>query len=191
MQQQTIWLYCGKENFMRKIRKGLFETNSSSVHAVCIDTDPQDMKATKPVLSIWPRNFGWDFNELHAPHDTADYVYTYICVSCYDESRKDGGEEYQRYLKKFTDVLNEAGVGYSISEPQKLEKWADYGIDHYGLLPPLDELLKKEVLLPLLFGEESVIFTGNDNDYAYKAMEMIVEEFKYKNPQHVVYIKRN
>jgi len=38
---------------MLKIRKNIFETNSSSVHAICIDSNPVDTHGLAEVARLW------------------------------------------------------------------------------------------------------------------------------------------
>ena len=59
---------------MRQIRKGTFETNSSSTHSLAI---PKDSVKYPKSISFHLGEFGWGWEE----EDPADYLYTAICTA--------------------------------------------------------------------------------------------------------------
>ena len=80
---------------MKKIRKGIFETNSSSSHAlVYSQKNPNrieyELKTDNGVLTIHFRDYGWSGPEsfygfgtddiLASSNDKLDYVATRLCI---------------------------------------------------------------------------------------------------------------
>lgn len=142
------------------IRNGMFETNSSSVHSICI--------SKKPVDDVRGRKLNFYLGEYHWEHesvDTKDYLYT--AIMCQGER--------EELLDKLKFILDKHGVNYTF-EPAKIKTWTSEsgrvhsycengGIDHsdetiefiYAVLSDEDLLLR------CLFNDESVVYTGNDN----------------------------
>jgi hypothetical protein len=144
---------------MKQIRQGVFETNSSSTHSICIAKDVK--------LSI-PKNihfsfgeFGWERDTLSSIQEKASYLYTgmmYINPQGMDkiiETLQKNGVEVTREMPIM--VTYKSGIDY-----------IDNGgyVDHAGCLAPfLTAILESEErLLSFLFSDLSFIITGNDND---------------------------
>ena len=83
---------------MIQIRKGVFETNSSSTHSIAIPKD------CKPVNSIRFNigEFGWEWREA----DAADYLYTAIHYIADTES------DAQEKIERLKNILDEHGITY-------------------------------------------------------------------------------
>ena len=60
---------------MRKIRTGIFETNSSSVHCICIANSGEN-DFTKNVLRCKTDEFGWEYGMYSDVYGKADYLLT-------------------------------------------------------------------------------------------------------------------
>ena len=56
----------------KQIRRGVFETNSSSVHAICISKS-NEYKTQDNVDFIYGR-FGWSPETLYTPEEKASYL---------------------------------------------------------------------------------------------------------------------
>lgn len=131
---------------MISIRYNLFETNSSSVHALVIPKNTSIHFPTK--VSLRGGEYGW---ENDCVYDTLNYIYQ----ACRDRGQ-DEVDKLIAYLKRH-DI--EVDLGYSDH---------NYGYIDHGYEVPLDELFKNESMLDrFLFGNNSFIITGNDNDYSY------------------------
>lgn len=145
---------------MKQIRQGVFETNSSSTHSICIAKDVK--------LSI-PKNihfsfgeFGWERDTLSSIQEKASYLYT--------------GMMYinPQGMDKIIETLQKSGVEVTRVMPiYKTSEWSgddyiDNGgyVDHaHDLAPFLTAILESEErLLSFLFSDLSFIITGNDND---------------------------
>lgn len=141
---------------MRQIRKGTFETNSSSTHAICI-TKTDVNKADFPShVTFTHGEFGWEVEEYSDLWSKASYLYQAIC-SCYRE------DEREEVINKVAEMLGD----YSIScdfEPDKNTMWGDGYIDHGGETKDFVEAVinDSDKLFRYLFGD-SVVITGNDN----------------------------
>ncbi len=152
----------------KKIRKGVFETNSSSTHSICI--------AKEAELSI-PRSlhfefgeFGWEQSTLDSMYEKSTYLYTGLVANGRMED-----------VEKVKSMLSEAGIEVSFEEPV-FETHTYTGSDglpkeyttckNGGYVDHSDELsgflnavcADKGMLLRYLFSDLSFIITGNDND---------------------------
>ena len=63
---------------MKTIRKGIFETNSSSTHALVISNN--DVMNIESPLVFRFGEFGWEFEEYSCPEDRASYL-SYITIT--------------------------------------------------------------------------------------------------------------
>lgn len=65
---------------MRKIRKGVFETNSSSSHSICIDDKTFILDTLIPdadgVITIKAGQFGWEWKKYNDAKAKASYCLT-------------------------------------------------------------------------------------------------------------------
>jgi len=132
---------------MKKIRRNVFETNSSSTHAMCIAL-VNEIKLRDVHFELG--EFGWELDTLSDLHSKASYLWTAL----------EKGEEYDK--SKLLSFLDKLGVKYSVEEEQE----GYFYIDHSE---GLHDFLKKTLQSPLslarfLFSPLSFILTGNDND---------------------------
>ena len=151
----------------RQIRRGVFETNSSSTHAICIAKDGYE-KADYIEFHIG--EFGWEFDTYNDVYSRASYLITAIF-----SSDKDYADEKLQQLK---DILDDNHIEYVIPTP-KVKSWEYDGktryyydidgyIDHVGETKTFIEavLSDSDRLMRYLFGD-SMIITGNDNSDDY------------------------
>lgn len=61
----------------RQIRKSVFETNSSSTHAICITKKKDNYKIPKHIDFEFGE-FGWECDEYHDTRNKASYLITAI-----------------------------------------------------------------------------------------------------------------
>lgn len=146
---------------MRKIRTGIFETNSSSVHCICIVNSGDNIFPTNKVLICIPGEFGWEHETYFDTEDKADYLLTMIYTS----------EHPSEYLEKFRSILHKHGIELG----ERRTDW--YYIDHSSQWgDTVNELLNnEELLMNFLFNPDSYVETTNDNggsvDELYKHAE--------------------
>lgn len=138
---------------MIQVRKGVFETNSSSVHAICISNKPVVGVAVSKTVSIYPEEFGWENSVYHDFDSKLSYLSAAI-------------NEDTVLRDRFEKLLNELGitqVGYILNN----DGWFPWGyIDHnHDTVYFVDFVLfDKQHLYQFLFSSDSYVRTGNDND---------------------------
>lgn len=149
---------------MFKIRNEIFETNSSSIHAICINSKPVEANGLTVHLHIG--EFGWEHEWYQDIDSRASYIYTAACY-LYDKD----------FYKHFKEMLEPYGVRVECSGSgrAKFSNWGsdeyylDNGyIDHGGELQGfVDRCLNDpDLLIRFIFGENSFVMTTNDNcDY--------------------------
>ena len=143
------------------IRRGVFETNSSSVHTLVVDKKCPRVPYPKS-MSMYSGEYGWEVDKLDTPEEKLSYVYTSILLLS-DE------EEKQRKLVKVSEILNSVGVeiedSFDPSIKEDIEE-DDYHIDHacdtFGFVSRI--LSEPELFLQFIFGKDSYIYTDNDNN---------------------------
>ena len=129
---------------MKQVRNGVFETNSSSVHSICIQ---KDKNITLPnSIYFHTGEYGWEFDCV----DTASYLYTLILNS---------GDKEEK-LNTLKNILDKHSISYTFEEPKT--GYVDHG---YEAREFVDAVLNDEdLLLRCLFGTDSCVYTGNDNN---------------------------
>lgn len=163
---------------MINIRKGLFETNSSSTHAICIGKNNHNLEIPSE-LTFQVGEFGWENKVYYDTTTLASYLYTAL-TAWYD------GKELTKYINHIYTLLGHNGCKATFIEPN-VNDWGftDGYIDHSEELGDfLHKVLSSDkALLRYLFSPDSFIITGNDNndwwgDYMkdfYKAQNKNVE----------------
>lgn len=155
----------------RQVRRNVFETNSSSTHAICI-TKKKDSYKLPDHIDFEFGEFGWVYEEYNDTYSKASYLITAIFSF--------GKSETDEKLAQLKNILDSHNITYSIPEP-KIESYTwegrehfyydlDYNyIDHVGETKDfVDAVLSdSEKLFRYLFGD-SFIITGNDNDDSYR-----------------------
>lgn len=153
------------------IRKGTFETNSSSVHSICISKKPVgDVKGKK--ISFYLGEYGWEYESV----DVADYLYTAIM----SKSNPDSDE----LLNKLKSILDKYEIDYTFQPEEKASRW--WGIDHSEeTIDFVNAVLDNEdLLLRCLFNDDSVVYTGNDNhDARYDTCHQANKDISHFNPE--------
>lgn len=138
-----------------QIRNNVFETNSSSTHAICI-TKKHIYPSDLPEVIVFKHDeFGWEVRKLKSCKKRASYLYEAICSS---------SNKYDR-LETLEKILNSYGIKCEFESPG--DEYCGY-IDHgYDLYDFVEDLLSDEdKLMTYLFGD-SFIVTGNDNSYGF------------------------
>lgn len=141
---------------MIQIRQGVFETNSSSTHSICIQKKPVDADYSYITFNIG--EYGWEEREV----SFGDYLYTAIlCLDRYGKTE---------HLSKLKSILDAHCIRYEFEWPEWREsnghKYLDNGyIDHCEETASFVEAVldDEDMLLRGLFGKDSIVYTGNDN----------------------------
>lgn len=135
----------------KKIRRGVFETNSSSTHSICITrSDVLDDQTDEIYFELG--EFGWEYDILSTVFEKASYLYTALIYN--DE---------EILLEKVKKILDKNGVRYEFEDPESRY----YYVDHGNMLSEFlhDVCNDENKLMRYLFSSESFIITANDNDY--------------------------
>lgn len=149
----------------RQVRRGAFETNSSSTHAICI-TKNEYRHSLFSHIDFETGEFGWENGEYDSLYSKASYLIT--AILSFD---KDNADEN---LQKLKDILDSNNIEYTLPK-LKVDSW-EYGgktryyydidgyIDHSGETEDFvnDVLSDSDKLFRYLFGD-SMVITGNDN----------------------------
>ena len=152
-----------------KIRKGTFETNSSSTHSIAISKNKINIP-TGSYINFRIGEYGWEESEYSFP----SYMYTSLLYNNDIEG-----------LEKLKSILDKWGVEYSFQDPiwhyYGEDKWLDNGyIDHggetYSIMKKI--LADEDLLARALFGDSSV-YTGNDNSSENDSMCWCADEHYY------------
>ena len=155
-----------------QVRNGVFETNSSSTHAVSVCAFDINKHEIPETIVFETGDFGWEINNYTDVNSKASYLWTAV-VSEYQYL--DEEEDLIRIKAAFTKILNDAGVKnvYFKDAGYKTSEWVDRPyldidgyIDHAGdLFGWANEMIEEpNLLLGYLFNDESLVSTGNDND---------------------------
>lgn len=158
-----------------QIRGSVFETNSSSTHAICIgdtyvhpDVDPNEVSV------VFSRDFGWE-SDTYA----GDAIFSYLYTLAIDYN------DVENFTNTARAYLEEIGEKVDFDE-----KYYDYGI---GIDHPWEArdfydwaLSSKENFYRCVHSMDTFIITGNDNG---PSVSMVKE--KYNNWNGVKFYKGN
>lgn len=190
-----------------QIRKGVFETNSSSTHAICIDASDLDFDDVKDFINLpneldfqLKGEFGWGHDEYHDTQSKANYLamaltslpieelaeaIKFIIVTLHDYGVEAHLPEYKicNYTWKNSAHVDGGKLEVQVYALFDDEVYGNYAyIDHVG---ETEEFVRfvcsdKDALMSYLFSDKSFIVTGNDNDddeYAYIDVDYPHDEF--------------
>lgn len=138
------------------IRKNVFETNSSSTHSLCISEEGKYSSISLNEdgnIVLNGGEFGWGWDKFNDPLTKANYC---ALDNLHNPHRL---ELLKKVLKKETGA-NEILINIS-------DDWnsptCSY-IDHEGHGTSVDAFLDEETLKNFIFGENSWLYIGNDNE---------------------------
>lgn len=191
---------------MIQIRKGMFETNSSSVHALIISKDMDSIPNRE--LHISHGEWGWEQARYSDPDDKISYLCQAVC-DCTTSFFVNGDIERIALMRNRIDALlnplRERGITCIIKDDYfKLDKWGciEGYVDHAHTLCNSytrssdgdylsvfcgeDSILKTlmddtDMLIRYVFGDSTLV-TANDNDYKDDPIEDVyghIKEDKY------------
>ena len=138
-----------------KIRKALFETNSSSTHSITIQ-DKGDFTSIKHdgLITLSGGEFGWEWERYTDPLTKANYCAVY--------AKQYGKPEDTEMLKEVMEQQTGAAIEIS-AQNEEYEKPHYSYIDHQSDNVAAKAFESTESLRSFIFGLNSVLFTGNDN----------------------------
>lgn len=160
---------------MIKIRKGTFETNSSSTHAIVFSQDKENLFQVNKIDFKIGR-FGLKKQKLNTLDEKASYLYTAI-LDCF------GKKSHNQYVNKLKELLKVNNIEYTFQEPiWNNNGFLDNGyIDHAENLKDFIKFILSDVanLLCYLLNDKSFIITDNDSMFD-EYNEEILKEIDYK-----------
>ena len=145
------------------VRKGVFETNSSSTHSISLEQG-NEWDTIEPeedgVIRLYEKSFGWEWKMYNDARTKAEYCLTDLVDR----------ELLKEVIQEFT--------GYEVEFYDNDEC---YGIDHQSYGTVRGKLHTKEQLTNFIFNKSSLLFTGNDNDEApYNFYDPIEKEYNWE-----------
>lgn len=145
----------------RQIRHNVFETNSSSIHAICISKENVKKEDIPTSIKFNHGEFGWGFDKYDSISDRASYLYQSICDLCWDDD-----ETKSKYINSIYSTLSKYGVDCEFDLKGKDADGFEIGyIDHGGETREFvaSVMHSEKRLIRYLFGDSTII-VGNDND---------------------------
>ena len=135
------------------VRRGVFETNSSSSHSITVEVGPywDTITPDDGVIRLTGGEFGWEIEEYNDAKTKANYA-ALDFILCGNEDRLD---ELIEVIQDFT--------GYPVEIDIDLESSNYSYIDHQSIGTVNDDIYDKEELKNFIFNKSSVLYTDNDN----------------------------
>ena len=143
-----------------KIRRCVFETNSSSSHTITIvegdiETYPKNqllIDKEDNICRIYPGEFGWEIEDYYGAEMKASYALTYV------KQIGDGGKE-----ELLREVIEEK-IGVKVKFIPSSYEYHPWGyIDHQSNEVCSDAFQSKETLHDFIFNSNSCLHIDNDN----------------------------
>lgn len=175
-----------------QIRKGVFETNSSSTHAICITKNGIDKNQLPDHISFKYGEFGWEFAVYDDTSTKASYLYQAV-LDCFS------GDKREEKLNIIKTLLADYDISCNFEIKKSEYDWQNGYIDHgYDTIDFVNAVLSDgEKLIKYLFGDSFVV-TGNDNgdefsDYMYGETDGYLYSTSYKSEfdNYEIYEKGN
>lgn len=146
---------------MRKIRRGVFETNSSSTHSISFGWGERvNTERWKPIdgaVTVYTSEYGWEIEEYNDPQTKASYALTWAATY------GNGSPELMRIL----EAAIKRGLGEDVRvdlEYRESGGWGDNGyIDHQSQDVGAEAFRDVETMYRFIFDENCVLRTDNDN----------------------------
>lgn len=164
---------------MKVIRRKVFETNSSSTHAIAITKSNENLESPGHLSLEYDGEYGWSFRVVN----DLDNKFTYLAIAAaYIENISHEGERDEFFktlgelngrefeIRYFLWKLSKLGFSFGKREEKIVKKLTDensydYYIDHCGeavglYLKMVDD---EDMLKRFLLSSDSFITMGNDN----------------------------
>lgn len=164
----------------RQVRNSVFETNSSSVHAISICNSKIDNSKNGQTIKAELGEFGWEYSDYTDILDRLSYLWTAIASF----SEKLEGYDKKKYLEDWEERISSVFRNYDITvefeSPEQPNGW--WGIDHYyelgQFLTDLDD--NYNLLERYLLDCNSEVRTGNDNNDERPRIDNETEVYGYE-----------
>jgi hypothetical protein len=155
------------------IRTSVFETNSSSSHAVNVDpSETFDFSIDKEslrsgVLRVELRSFGQKWERFRTTENKVAYLAAQLCAELLNKQPRGSDvrhivEKNARGEKLVAVLENTLGCKVEMIRPDISSSFAIY-VDHESVGVGMDVFNSEEELKAFLFSKNSYVTTGNDN----------------------------
>ncbi len=146
------------------IRKGVFETNSSSTHSIHIEMDknftPSWRATPDEVIEIEGGEFGWAVEDYYDFYSKA----AYILSDNAGELSADDDILSLTNIMLLREVIMEVTGAKDVRFVPRKDKYCPWGyVDHQSWGTSEDACVDKETLKAFLFNQRSYVHTDNDN----------------------------
>lgn len=144
---------------MKNIRKGVFETNSSSSHSICISNKGQLENGfylnDEGKIEIHPGEFGWEIDSFRDCASKASY--------CLTRAKNDGENGNNDKLTMLKNVIEDF-TGKEVVFVESYGAYYKWGyIDHQSFDVCDEAFESEENLKNFIFNSKSILVTDNDN----------------------------
>lgn len=154
------------------VRRGVFETNSSSTHSIAVQqdglrNDRLSSWGNPPEIHVYPDEFGWEVQSYYDAQTKVSYLYTYLANRQWADN--DHVEDYQvsydtpdfqRLTRLIQQQCGDFPVVYETMDGYRAHGYIDH--QSYETVQDLWEE-SDEYILDFLFNPNSVLHTDNDN----------------------------
>lgn len=146
------------------IRKGVFETNSSSTHSISIAKNDIQLCTDKlPVstnneIKIYPGDFGWDYDCFYDAQTKASYCLTWIF-----EGSEEGRAELIEQLKRVIHSVMGEDKNIIFVVDDSIPFYYQGSIDHQSIEVAQEAFVSDDTLRAFIFNPQSFLVTDNDN----------------------------
>ena len=157
---------------MKQIRKGIFETNSSSSHSISIGKGINDTSLDgKPVIEATGGEFGWGISHHRNARTKLDYLVTALFKGCKKVSDIRTSHDFDLYVKLSKVISDHLGATLKVIPLEQVEDWQTGKlIDSFGFIDHQSDGTAHEILRSsenriknYLFSTNSVLMISNDN----------------------------
>lgn len=179
---------------MISIRKGVFETNSSSVHSLVIADAMPDL--SKPLtVHVKVDEYGWGPDTLTTPGERGSYLYTAMCCSCAGRN-KEPNRKPKDPIDDLSSLLSPWGVTVVCDEGARFVQHKNYWFLDNGYIDHDEDLSSfvgsvmedPPLALRFIFSDDSIGIIYNDNMFEdeWDRMQSYIPDVP-----HIVYEKGN
>lgn len=169
---------------MFSIRKGTFETNSSSTHSICVTKEDTFVKIPdKLEINIKNYEFGWEYDKYRNTDEKFAYLVMGV-VAGWNDSLLEASQNLNKLIKtigKWVKSVQIEGLDVVCYNNESYYDPYDGYVDHATEMEEMVNALlsNEEMLKRYLFSEDSFILTGNDNSERYQTINVNYEYDKF------------
>lgn len=175
---------------MINIRKGTFETNSSSTHSICISTEEENFQIPEKLeidLDKDMYEFGWEYEEWNTVEEKLAYIIMgIISRSWYYTSLTEAAAQIEKLYQRLSEMgvkqITIKGLELILYDKRVYFSHSyDSYVDHAGEMGEfLEAILSRSNLLKnYLFSDKSFVLGGNDNSDGYPEINVEYPHMEY------------